>query len=119
MVGKIEWPVFRLLQEEADKWGKRKKEEEEEEEEEKVVPLTVNEKEVGFLRLSLSLKEDSHGLFLSKRPRRVPLPPQVTPPPTLLLIRLSTTQSTYQSNHPLTHPPTYRTTSPWRTSVVC
>ena len=48
VVGKVEWPVFRLLQEEADRVvggreggrERRGQEKEEEEEEERVVPLT-------------------------------------------------------------------------------
>ena len=34
-------------------------------------------KEVGYACVRLRLEEDSHGLFLSARPRKAPRPPEV------------------------------------------
>jgi len=38
---------------------------------------SVNDKELGYFRLSIKFKEDMASLFLAARPRPVPLPPQV------------------------------------------
>ncbi|EWM25237.1 protein c kinase isoform a [Nannochloropsis gaditana] len=82
MVGRKEWPIFQLLQEEADRkmrgrerWRERGHGETEEEREQ-LVPISVNDKELGYFRLSIKFKEDMASLFLAARPRPVPLPPQ-------------------------------------------